>query len=32
MPLVDGHPRIIGAISSPRLPTQIAVATSDTGK
>jgi tRNA (mo5U34)-methyltransferase len=31
MPLVDGHPRIIGAISSPRPPTQIAVATSDTG-
>jgi tRNA (mo5U34)-methyltransferase len=32
LPLVDGHPRIIGAISSPRPPTQIAAATSDTGK
>jgi tRNA (mo5U34)-methyltransferase len=32
MPLVDGHPRIIGAISSPQPPTQIAVATSGTSK
>jgi tRNA (mo5U34)-methyltransferase len=32
MPLVDGHPRIIGAITSPRPPTQIAVATSSTSK
>jgi tRNA (mo5U34)-methyltransferase len=32
MPVVDGHPRIIGAISSPPPPTQIAVATPDSGK
>jgi tRNA (mo5U34)-methyltransferase len=31
MPMVDGHPRIIGAISAPRPQTQIAVATSGTG-
>jgi len=31
MPLVDGHPRVIGTMGSPRPPTQIRVATSGTG-